>query len=388
MGKFKVGDRVRSLSGDAEYVGIVGTIIMDDGSSLPYKVKLDKPVEKYDDTTIWRSSRDLELVEQPAAWQPKVGDRVRWKEAFASSFYTKGSVYEVRDDRNGSLFLTDDDRNAESGDHQWDSDGIREHFDLVPPFAIEAGKFYKTRDGRKVGPIRIDEHDDLYPLGARCEAEDRTLWYTAGGHYWTTELKSEHDLIAEWVDEPAVAASNDNAAPAKFKVGDRVKFRDDYGSSARGKEATVIAVNVWGDDGIQVNLGWVYGTSTERASDLRPIKTPPSTATAIVALIENGQPKPSDRPFVHADEGAACKEAARLADKHKGQSFGVYVLTQTVSVERTITYAHEWQRLAAKGDKIPAIKALRSLTGLGLKATKDAVEHWVANDEPYSRIAA
>ncbi|NKX16754.1 hypothetical protein HGG75_18595 [Ochrobactrum pseudogrignonense] len=67
--------------------------------------------------------------------------------------------------------------------------------------------------------------------------------------------------------------------------------------------------------------------------------------------------------------------------------FGVYVLTQKVS-EPAPSYKHEWQRFAAKGEKISAIKELRSVTGLGLRAAKDAVEHWIAHDEPYSRIAA
>lgn len=103
--------------------------------------------------------------------------------------------------------------------------------------------------------------------------------------------------------------------------------------------------------------------------------SPAPTNPAIVCLIENGQPKPSTYPHVHSDEGAASKEASRLASVHKGQKFGVYVLTQTVSEEKV--YAHEWQRLAIKGDKIPAIKALKAANDLTLKGAKDAVEHWL-----------
>lgn len=80
--------------------------------------------------------------------------------------------------------------------------------------------------------------------------------------------------------EPApVAASNDNATP-KFKVGDRVKFRDDYGTSARGKEATVVAIDVWEKGkGIKVSRdGSLYGTSTEHAKDL--VLVPPLTIQA------------------------------------------------------------------------------------------------------------
>jgi hypothetical protein len=112
-----------------------------------------------------------------------------------------------------------------------------------------------------------------------------------------------------------------------------------------------------------------------------------STSLSKQLLIENGQPKPSTLPFVHANETLAAKEAARLAGVHKGQEFGVYVLTQKVS-EPAPSYKHEWQRFAAKGEKLSAIKELRSVTGLGLKSAKDAVDHWIAHDEPYSRIAA
>jgi ribosomal protein L7/L12 len=83
----------------------------------------------------------------------------------------------------------------------------------------------------------------------------------------------------------------------------------------------------------------------------------------------------------------AAKEATRLAGLQKGKEFGVYVMTQKVS-EPAPSYKHEWQRFAAKGEKISAIKELRSVTGLGLKSAKDAVDHWIAHDEPYSRIAA
>jgi hypothetical protein len=164
-----------------------------------------------------------------------------------------------------------------------------------------------------------------------------------------------------------------------------VRFRSGYASCAAGNEATVVAVNVWGTDGIQVDQGGYDGVSTEAETDLELVTT--TKPTAIVALIEGGQPKPASRPYVHATEASAREEADRLASVHKGRQFGVYVLT-TTSQEAAPTYKHEWQRLAVAGRKIDAIKELRGITGLGLKSTKDAVEHWLANDEPRSRIAA
>src|SRR5690606_8250756 len=107
---------------------------------------------------------------------------------------------------------------------------------------------------------------------------------------------------------------------------------------------------------------------------------------AIVCLVENGQPKPSTCPQVHPGHDAASTEAARLANAYPGKEFAVYEYKRSAKVEVVRhTYDHEWQRLAAKGEKIAAIKELRSITGLGLVATKNAVEHWLDNDEQRSR---
>lgn len=127
---------------------------------------------------------------------------------------------------------------------------------LAPSLTIETGKFYRTRDGRKVGPI---DHNGFGVYGA---PEFPGHWYENGLSY-SDNTQSLTDLIAEWVDEPA---SNDNA---------------------------------------------------------------PATAPAIVALIEGGQPKPSERPKVHKSEQAATDEAERLAVKYPGQKFGVFVLADS-----------------------------------------------------------
>ncbi len=55
----------------------------------------------------------------------------------------------------------------------------------------------------------------------------------------------------------------------------------------------------------------------------------PASTPAIVALIEGGQPKPSDHPKVHKSEQAATDEAERLAVKYPGQKFGVFVLADS-----------------------------------------------------------
>jgi ribosomal protein L7/L12 len=220
----------------------------------------------------------------------------------------------------------------------WDDDGLDVLFSGVShglfarrvepveqpaAFKIEAGKFYKTRNGRKVGPMRAVGANEFYDPEWKWRSPQEISPVNDQGNWHVDRIEHPKDLVAEWIDEPTKA--NDNVVLIKNQ--------------------------------------------------------------AIVCLIENGQPKPSVNPFVHNSAEAAGTEAKRLARKHLDKTFGVYVL-QSTAAEAAPTYRHEWQRLAAKGEKISAIKELRSITGLGLKATKDAVEHWLAHDEPVSRIAA
>jgi hypothetical protein len=66
---------------------------------------------------------------------------------------------------------------------------------------IEAGKYYRTRDGRKVGPIVKRWTYDVYPWGTAetgcCYSDDGAKWKGGQG----TE---KDDLIAEWADEPTL----------------------------------------------------------------------------------------------------------------------------------------------------------------------------------------
>ncbi len=172
----------------------------------------------------------------------------------------------------------------------------------------------------------------------------------------------DNDIVAEWIDEPAAKDNNDNAQP-KFKVGDIVT--PSHGWSKDNATVTKIKdgrVSVrWNNGAFGSENGW-------REDELAVVAT-----TTIVALIENGQPKPSSTPHVHASTGAAEKEAKRLASKYKGKQFGVFTLT-TTHEEATPVYDHQWQNMAALGLKIDAIKELRAVAGLDLLSAKRAVE--------------
>lgn len=65
---------------------------------------------------------------------------------------------------------------------------------------IEAGKYYKTRDGRKVGPVEVTEYNEAYP-NAKFWIDKYGL-IQENGKFGNGEGSPELDLIAEWQDEP------------------------------------------------------------------------------------------------------------------------------------------------------------------------------------------
>lgn len=64
---------------------------------------------------------------------------------------------------------------------------------------LEVGKYYRTRDGRKVGPLQPSDNGDAggyYIKDYGLIKPDGRFGY---GYYgWSSDL----DLVAEWVDEP------------------------------------------------------------------------------------------------------------------------------------------------------------------------------------------
>lgn len=178
----------------------------------------------------------------------KVGDRVRFKKSYPTSVAGCEAVVVAVTNWGVQVDTPSYGRSTESPNS------------LEPALTIETGKFYRTRDGRKVGPMGA-----WYDDGSCFNSTDYLhggLWKPNGEAYFS-KAKDSPTLIAEWVDAPA---SNDNA---------------------------------------------------------------PATKPAIVALIEGGQPKPSEQPKVHKSEQSAADEAERLAVKYPGQKFGVFVLAET-----------------------------------------------------------
>lgn len=253
---------------------------------------------------------------------------------------------------------------------------------------IEAGKFYKTRDGRKV-LVKVNGSDSTYP------------WFHDMGYggYHALDGRGrscidcdEDDLVAEWIDEPVAKPSNDNSETLggilqdcigktftfkqpKFKVGDRVEItaNDNYRVSFVGSFGTVKAAPANAAAGFRVELDDGREFPFWPSEMMVRASSTPKPTTIVVALIENGQPKPSSTPHIHTSAAAAEKEAKRLAAKYKGKQFGVFTLTATHE-EAAPVYDHKWQNLAALGLKINAIKELRAVAGIDLLSAKRAVE--------------
>lgn len=78
---------------------------------------------------------------------------------------------------------------------------------------VEAGKFYRTRDGRKVGPMFEDKSFDrkafVDQLGNGCGwAEDgKGLWMASG-----------IDLVSEWSDGPVREVTRKEIVPGVYGI--------------------------------------------------------------------------------------------------------------------------------------------------------------------------
>lgn len=83
---------------------------------------------------------------------------------------------------------------------------------------IEAGKYYRTRDGRKVGPMRafcgkdFDIDDERNPHGD----EVNDSWWRASGKRGAYYEDSNLDLIAEWTEDDDLNAICDERQGGPF----------------------------------------------------------------------------------------------------------------------------------------------------------------------------
>jgi hypothetical protein len=190
---------------------------------------------------------------EPATAGYKVGDRVAVDYRFGSDLDGTfiGTIQVLGED--GSTDVTFDDGWTDG--HDGDAnDGSNNHwfFDLtdLQPFRLEAGKTYRTRDGRKVGPMEASAYS----------AGDKYPW-THGGSLWTANgvnydgVDDLRTIVGLWT-EPAVEA----VAGQKFKVGDKVDLMRDGEPVERWSNMTITSMEnnstlypIMTDGGLQVH---------------------------------------------------------------------------------------------------------------------------------------
>ena len=236
MGKFGIGARVRNAEGTiCEVVGKPkkgvreirlmgghwdGAIYWADKSSL-------EPV-----TACAETSENAYLMggDTENKWVPKVGDRVRFLERYGSARIgdeaTITGFWDVGGDPKGGF-------GVELANGRTASCYARRVEPVVAPattaatsaLQIESGKFYRTRDGRKVGPVaeRGETWTDYPWVGTVVGESYRYIWKDDGENY--NGAGSVHDLVAEWVEPAVVAVAEATATPSRrFKVGDVVNY--------------------------------------------------------------------------------------------------------------------------------------------------------------------
>lgn len=128
---------------------------------------------------------------------------------------------------------------------------------------VQEGKFYKTRDGRKVGPARLHSHTYGYwDLGKEFDA-----FHEANGSYFPGGADiSPDDLIAEWTEGPVRTVTRREVVEGRYAcvdVGHVIDVSDaspvrkvavalyGYRSSAELKAAAAVLLELAGalDDG-------------------------------------------------------------------------------------------------------------------------------------------
>lgn len=184
--------------------------------------------------------------ENSSEWVPKVGDRVRFKDRFVSGdgvivaeAQESSFDWTVKPDTDaGGYFYKDgrfDYRTRLFASASLEPLPVAEQPAAAPEatttgLTIEAGKSYRTRDGRKAGPLEDYESQDT--LSGYVEGDSSVrVWYIEGGKHRFNEANI--DLVAEWVEPAAEAVEAPATEQPKFKAGDKVRalkgtFSGDY----------------------------------------------------------------------------------------------------------------------------------------------------------------
>lgn len=267
--KFKVGDWVRCIDDG-------NTDVLTNGNVYKVHRVTNQFVYIDDDVTGGMYSHRFE------PWTPKVGERVRYKNTeFGEATVLEVDGEDIKVDTHGRYKIcTERVFDLEPVFTEFTTEPLPVITEPVaapaqpvaqpispPALTIQTGRYYRTRDGRKVGPM--EEHDNVAldtrePLVRAFVDADVRLWRTSNG----AQLFNNEslDLIAEWIDEPVVAVTEvaspqeeePTASGPKFKVGDRVtpshRMTKDTATIVKIEDG-VISVS-WNDGAFGGTWGW------------------------------------------------------------------------------------------------------------------------------------
>jgi hypothetical protein len=270
----------------------------------------------------------------------KAGDKVRTftDDTIDVSF---GSVYTVIGCDSDDVEFIDD-----KGDYRYRPPS---KYELVSStLTLESGKTYRTRDGRKVGPIHRNGFPSFYKFYGTFEGGGPSAWGDDGS-FFEGEVLHRLDLVSEW-DAP-------EAHSGHFKVGDRVVCVDSGYDRGRvsGLTGTVLTPSIGGTgaeirwDGLTSGYGpnhdnWHVADRFLRHSPAEA----PRPGSFIVVNVKAGRLRAEASPFIHPNRAAAEAEAKRLAEMVRGDDFRVYAFDHlsTASAAPLIAPAATLERIA------------------------------------------
>lgn len=121
---------------------------------------------------------------------------------------------------------------------------------------IEEGKFYRTRDGRKVGPMkRPFSGVSEYAWAGDYKYSDETyggIWYRSEGGLMHPDAPNGGDIISEWTDEPTSPVRTVISKQIVAGVYGRLSIRP-YSTE---KRILIALANMEGSIGDAVHHGW------------------------------------------------------------------------------------------------------------------------------------
>ncbi|BCM87781.1 hypothetical protein [Methylobacterium indicum] len=79
---------------------------------------------------------------------------------------------------------------------------------------VEEGKFYRNREGKKIGPMRFDGFIDLFVAAGNAKA-----WHEDGKLFPLRVSNDPLDLVEEWVDPPPELKDIDQMTLVDYRNG-------------------------------------------------------------------------------------------------------------------------------------------------------------------------